>query len=81
MRSLEVTIPVSADESVSGVLVVPQGFEAGRSAAVIVAHGAGNDMHTPLLVHFSAGLCRAGHLGLRFNFPADIIQGFRGGSL
>ena len=50
-------------------LAVPQGFEAGRTAAVIVAHGAGNDMHTPLLVHFSAGLCRAGYLGLRFNFP------------
>ena len=69
MRSLDVTIPVSADDSVSGVLVVPQGSEAGRTAAVIVAHGAGNDMHTPLLVHFSAGLCRAGYLSLRFNFP------------
>jgi uncharacterized protein len=69
MRSIDVTIPVSADESVSGVLDVPQGFTPGRTAAVIVAHGAGNDMHTPLLVHFSAGLCRAGYLGLRFNFP------------
>ena len=68
MRSLDVTIPVSADESVSGVLVVPRGFEVGRTAAVIVAHGAGNDMHTPLLVHFSTGLCRAGYLSLRFNF-------------
>ena len=69
MKSLDVTIPVSADESVSGVLVVPQGFEVGRTAAVIVAHGAGNDMHTPLLVHFSTGLGRAGYLSLRFNFP------------
>ena len=69
MRSLDVIIPVSADESVSGVLEVPQGFEAGRTAAVIVSHGAGNDMHTPLLVHFSTGLCRAGFLSLRFNFP------------
>ncbi|MBI5577823.1 MAG: dienelactone hydrolase family protein [Deltaproteobacteria bacterium] len=69
MKSIDVTIPVSADEGVSGVLDVPQGFESGRTAAVIVAHGAGNDMHTPLLVHFSTGLCRAGYLGLRFNFP------------
>jgi len=69
MRSLDVTIPVSADESVSGVLVVPRGFAAGRTAAVLVAHGAGNDMHTPLLVHFSTGLGRAGYLSLRFNFP------------
>jgi uncharacterized protein len=69
MRSLDVTIPVSTDESVSGVLVVPQGFGAGRTAAVIAAHGAGNDMHAPLLVHFSEGLCQAGFLALRFNFP------------
>jgi len=69
MRAVDVTIPLSADEVVSGVLGVPQGFAAGRSAAVIVAHGAGNDMHNPLLVHFSEGLCRAGYLSLRFNFP------------
>lgn len=69
MRSVKVSIPVTAAESVSGVLAVPQGFEAGRAAAVIIAHGAGNDMHNPLLVHFSEGLCRAGHLSLRFNFP------------
>jgi len=68
MRSVDVTIPVSADESVSGVLAVPEGFEAGRTAAVIVAHGAGNDMHAPLLVRFTEGLGRAGFLGLRFNF-------------
>ena len=69
MRSVDVNIPVSADESVSGVLAVPEGFEAGRTAAVIVAHGAGNDMHAPLLVRFTEGLGRAGFLGLRFNFP------------
>ena len=63
------TISVPAGESVSGVLDVPQGFTAGRTAAVITAHGAGNDMHTPLLVQFNAGLCRAGYLCLRFNFP------------
>jgi len=69
MRFVDVTIPLSADEGVSGVLGVPQGFTVGRSTAVIVAHGAGNDMHNPLLVHFSEGLCRAGYLSLRFNFP------------
>jgi predicted alpha/beta-hydrolase family hydrolase len=69
MQSVAVTIPVSAGESVSGVLGVPQGFAAGRSNAVIVAHGAGNDMHSPLLIHFCEGLCRAGFLSLRFNFP------------
>lgn len=72
IRSLSVTIPVSSAESVSGVLAVPQGFAAGRTSAVIIAHGAGNDMHNPLLVHFSEGLCRAGHLNLRFNFPCSF---------
>jgi len=69
MRSVKVTIPVTADESVSAVLAVPQGYEPGRTVAVIIAHGAGNDMNSPLLVHFSEGLCRAGHFSLRFNFP------------
>lgn len=69
MRFVDVAIPLSADEGVSGVLGVPQGFTVGRSTAVIVAHGAGNDMHNALLVHLSEGLCRAGHLSLRFNFP------------
>jgi hypothetical protein len=79
MRSVDVTIPVPADESVSGVLGVPQGFEAGRTAAVIVAHGAGNDMRTPLLVHFSTGLGRAGYLSLRFNFPYKELEIIEGG--
>jgi predicted alpha/beta-hydrolase family hydrolase len=69
MKLIDVTIPLSADESVSGVVGVPQKFVAGRRRAVIVAHGAGNDMHNALLVHFSEGLCRAGYLSLRFNFP------------
>lgn len=69
MTSIGVTIPVSSAESVSGVLAVPHGYKAGQRAAVITAHGAGNDMYNPLLVHFSEGLCRAGHLSLRFNFP------------
>lgn len=69
MRLVDVAIPVSAGESVSGEFDVPPGFVAGRTAAVIVTHGAGNDMHNPLLTHFSSGLCRAGYLCLRFNFP------------
>ena len=69
MKFLDVIVPVSAEESVSGVLGLPPAFIPGRTAAVIVAHGAGNDMDNPLLAHFSDGLCRAGFLSLRFNFP------------
>jgi predicted alpha/beta-hydrolase family hydrolase len=69
MISEAVTIPLSAGETVSGKLCVPEAWEPGRAPAVIVAHGAGNDMHTPLLAHFSRGLGQAGRLSLRFNFP------------
>jgi hypothetical protein len=35
---------------------------------VIIAHGAGNDLNSPLLVHLSEGLAEGGHMALRFNF-------------
>ena len=69
MRMHSVTIPLGSAATVSGELCVPDGFEPGRTPAVITAHGAGNDMHTPLLECFSRGLCRSGRLSLRFNFP------------
>jgi predicted alpha/beta-hydrolase family hydrolase len=39
-----------------------------KRTAVIVAHGAGNDMDTPLITSFADGLCAAGYPALRFNF-------------
>jgi predicted alpha/beta-hydrolase family hydrolase len=68
MNSQPVTIALERAGTVSGALYVPEKFERGRTPAVIVAHGAGNDMKTPLLVHFCDGLCRAGYPCLRFNF-------------
>jgi predicted alpha/beta-hydrolase family hydrolase len=76
MVSEQVIIPLSAGRVVSGAVCVPDAFEAGRTPALIVAHGAGNDMRTPLLEHFSAGLCRSGVACLRFNFRY-IEQGRR----
>jgi predicted alpha/beta-hydrolase family hydrolase len=69
MTSQPVTISLDAGGAVSGELCLPDAWEPGRAPAVIIAHGAGNDMHTPLLESFSAGLCRAGVACLRFNFP------------
>ncbi|OPY78608.1 MAG: Alpha/beta hydrolase family protein [Syntrophorhabdus sp. PtaU1.Bin153] len=59
-------IPTGNDEHTSGILLVPE--EGSRRIAVIVAHGAGNDMNTPLIVSFSEGLAKAGYPTLRFNF-------------
>lgn len=67
MRSKRITIAVSEKESVSAVLSVPERFES--ETAVIVAHGAGNDMNNPLLVSFCDHLALAGYLAVRFNFP------------
>lgn len=61
-----ILIPVDGERSTSGVLLQPAA--SARRRAVIVAHGAGNDMDTPLVVSFAEGLCAAGYPALRFNF-------------
>lgn len=45
-----------------------EGAVSGESTGVILAHGAGTDMHAPLLLAFAQGLAAAGYLVLRFNF-------------
>lgn len=67
MKSKRITISVSETQAVSAVLCIP-----GRTqpeAAVITAHGAGNDMNNPLVVSFCEQLADAGYLAVRFNFP------------
>jgi uncharacterized protein len=61
-----VSIPVGEKNRTSGVLVMPAAGQ--KRTAVIVAHGAGNDMETPLIVAFCEGLAGAGYPALRFNF-------------
>jgi predicted alpha/beta-hydrolase family hydrolase len=61
-----VLIPVRDVGPTSGILTLPMGDI--KRTGVIVAHGAGNDMETPLLVAFSEGLAAAGYPTLRFNF-------------
>lgn len=67
MKSKRITIAVSGTESVSTMLSVPDRFAS--KTAVIVAHGAGNDMNNPLLVSFCDDLAQKGYLAVRFNFP------------
>ena len=61
-----VTIPVGAKGTTSGLLAIPGRYREG--AAVVVAHGAGNDMESALIASFAGGLADAGYLSLRFNF-------------
>ncbi len=67
MKSKRLTISVSDTESVSAVLSIPD--QPQPETAVIVAHGAGNDMNNPLVVSFCGELAGAGYLTVRFNFP------------
>src|SRR4051794_24126526 len=55
--------------TVSAVIAYPDGFTRGRVPGVILAHGAGNDMTSPLLVAVHEGLARQGYLSIKFNFP------------
>lgn len=68
MMSQSVSIPVGGIGHVSGVVCEPDGYKTGAGTAIILAHGAGNDMAHPLIVTLSLGLALAGHLTLRFNF-------------
>lgn len=63
----KVSIPVREKEYVMAILALPS--ENMKRTGVIVAHGAGNNMDTPLLVAFSQGLAEGGYPALRFNFP------------
>ncbi len=65
MKTRRLKIPVSDTEKVSGCLHLP---DKKKGTGIIIAHGAGNDMETPLLVFMAKGLAEAGFPVLRFNF-------------
>ena len=61
-----VTIPVTGTDSVSGIWTRPT--DGDGAEAVIISHGAANDMDNPLIVATAEGLAAAGYPTLRFNF-------------
>ena len=69
MPKYSVRIPIERQRFVEGRIDTPDDDAGNRRTAVVMAHGAGNDMHEPLLQHLAQGLCRAGCLAMRFNFP------------
>ena len=69
MRTLKRKIRVDAETSVSSVWTVPDTYDPARDSGVVLAHGAGNDMHSPFLGTVHNGLARNGMLAVRFNFP------------
>jgi predicted alpha/beta-hydrolase family hydrolase len=61
-----VSIPVGDKDHTSGILSLPG--KGRKRSAVTIAHGAGNDMNTPLIASFADSLATAGYPVLRFNF-------------
>lgn len=73
----KVRIPVEEGSAVSAVMAVPASFRSGKTNCVILAHGAGTDMHHPLVSFFHRALAQRGWLTVKFNFPLGKWAGRR----
>lgn len=62
-------IVLEGGSSVSAVVALLEVRAADDAPAVILAHGAGNDMHSPFLSAIHEGLARCGYVTVKFNFP------------
>ncbi len=69
MQILERKINVSTETAISSVWTVPEDYEDSRRDALILAHGAGNDMNNPFLSHVHNSMAQHGMLSVKFNFP------------
>jgi uncharacterized protein len=67
MEQLSRAIEVSEDVSVSSLWCVPRDYA--RAQALVLAHGAGNDMRNPFLSYVHETLAERGVLTVKFNFP------------
>jgi predicted alpha/beta-hydrolase family hydrolase len=63
------TIALADGQSVSAEVAYPAAFKPGNTTAVILAHGAGNDMQSPFLSAVHQGLAARGYVTVKFNFP------------
>ncbi len=62
-------IAVDRGMQVSAVVAEPAEYRAGETDVIVLAHGAGTDMHHPFMTFFHESLARAGWLSVKFNFP------------
>lgn len=69
MHTHQQTVRPDDQSQVSAVWAVPDAFQPGQTAAVLLAHGAGNDMHHPFMCFFHQALAAQGVLSIKFNFP------------
>ena len=66
MRLKKRAFDIGGGQKVSGVVALPSDT---RDTAVILAHGAGNDMDSPFMCTAHEGLAARGYPSVKFNFP------------
>jgi len=69
MKLEPLQIPINNETSVSAVFGIPDNFDPKNGTGVILAHGAANDMMSPLINTIHEKLAERGYLCLKFNFP------------
>jgi uncharacterized protein len=62
-------IQIEPGVEISSVWALPEEFSAGKSPALILAHGAGSSMDHPFLTFVHETLARRGIMTVKFNFP------------
>ena len=69
MREEHRKIAVQPGVEITSIWAIPDQYVPGQSDAIILAHGAGNDMNHPFMTTFHQAFTRAGLLSVKFNFP------------
>jgi len=69
VQELEMRVDLPGGKAVSAAAALPPDHRPGRTATVILAHGAGTDRHHPSLVRIQQALADAGWPTVAFNFP------------
>lgn len=69
MQEIQRTVTVEPGKDITSVWVIPEQYVPGQSNAIILAHGAGNDMNHPFMSDFHQAFAAAGLLSIKFNFP------------
>ena len=69
MQEEQRQITVQPGTDITSVWAIPDEFAPGQTDAIILAHGAGNDMNHPFMSYFHEAFARAGQLSVKFNFP------------
>lgn len=69
MKQFQRKIVVDEYTTISSVWAIPDNFRVGETDALILAHGAGNDMNHPFLSFVHHALAALEWLTIKFNFP------------